>query len=273
MSQTQSQPNASPEVRREAILDQIEADGGASIEGLAERFGVSGMTIRRDLQELADSGQVIRTHGGAAPAKRISFEFRFLERTRQQAHEKGQIAELAAQLVEPGQSVLLDSSTTTLAIARRLVEVPNVTVVTTSLPIASALFGRDDIEVIILGGSLRQNSPDLSGALTDNNLEQIHADVAFIGVDALDDRGALYNRSSDLGRMLKGMAAAADRVFAVADHTKVGRRELMRFGKLSDWDGLITDDAVPPAIKRRLERTGCRVITPAIGIAGGEDAG
>ncbi|MEM1209181.1 MAG: DeoR/GlpR family DNA-binding transcription regulator [Planctomycetota bacterium] len=271
MAQASAAP--SPEVRREEILDRLEAEGETSIEALAARFGVSGMTIRRDLQELADSGQVIRTHGGAAPAKRISFEFRFLERARQQADEKNQIAELAMAHIHPGDSVLLDSSTTTLAIARRLVDISDLTVVTTSLPIASALFGRDTIRVIILGGALRQDSPDLVGALTDSNLEQIHADVAFIGVDALDEQGVLYNRSPDLGRMLQHMAGAADRVFAVADHTKVGRRELMRFGSLRDWQGLISDDALEPAMRKRLERHGCRVITPGHAAAGGRDAG
>ncbi len=259
---SQKAPPISPESRRERIAGLLERDGDCSIDALAERFGVSGMTIRRDLQELADAGRVIRTHGGAAPAQRISFEFRFLERTRQQAKEKEQIAEVAASLIASGESVLLDSSTTTLAIARRLPAIGNLTVVTTSLPIASELFGREGIEVILLGGALRNDSPDLCGALTDNNLDLIRADVAFIGADAVDHDGRLYNRSPDIGRMLQRMARSAERVYAVADHTKIGRHELMRFADLRDWFGLITDDGLDKVVGRRLTKAGARVITP-----------
>ncbi len=259
----------SPESRRAEILSLIEREGERTIDTLAERFGVSGMTIRRDLQALSDHGRVIRTHGGAAPAQRISFEFRFLERTRHRAAEKDQIAAVAASLVQPGDSVLLDSSTTTLAIARRLATIGGLTVVTTSLPIASELFGREGVEVMLLGGSLRKDSPDLIGALTENNLDLVRADVAFIGADAIDHAGYIYNRSNELGRMLARMADAADRVYAVADHSKVGRHELMRFAHLRDWIGLITDSGLDKAIARRLEKHGVRLLQPSKGAAGG----
>lgn len=196
------------------------------------------------------------------PAQRISFEFQFLERTRRQAAEKEQIAEVAASLVAPGESVLLDSSTTTLAIARKLPAISNLTVVTTSLPIASELFGRPGIEVILLGGALRNDSPDLCGALTDANLDVIRADIAFIGVDAVGHDGRLYNRSPEVGRMLRRMADSAERVYAVADHTKIGGHELMRFADVRDWFGLITDDGLDRAILLRLRKAGLRILTP-----------
>lgn len=264
-----SAATTSPETRRVELIDWLERDGERSIEDMAGRFGVSSMTIRRDLQELADAGRVIRTHGGAAPAQRISFEFRFLERTRQQADEKQQIARLAASLISPGESVMLDSSTTTLAIARQLPAIGNLRVVTTSLPIASELFGREGIEVVILGGSLRKDSPDLTGALTDNNLELIHTDIAFIGADAVDPQGYLYNVSPEIGRMLQRMATTADRVYAVADHTKIGRHELMRFAHLRDWFGLLTDDGADDAVIDGLRRHGVRVTQPEAAANGG----
>lgn len=266
---SQAAAHASPESRRAEILALLERDGECSIDALAERFSVSGMTIRRDLQELSDAGRVIRTHGAAAPAQRISFEFRFLERARQCAAEKEQIAGIAATLIKPGHSVLLDSSTTTLAIARLLPAIGDLTVVTTSLPIASELFGRDGIEVIILGGSLSKDSPDLSGMLTNNNLNLIRADIAFIGADAIDESGHIYNSSPDLGLMLQRMAGSADRVYAVADHTKVGRHELMRFAHLKDWRGLITDDALSSAMVRRLRKNKVRVMQPGTEVADG----
>lgn len=251
----------SPDTRRSRIVEMLERDGEQSIDELAECFGVSGMTIRRDLQELATRGDVLRTHGGAAPAGRVSFEFGFLDRAEQNAAEKAAIAETAASLVGEGDSVLLDSGTTTLAIARRLAQGPARTVVTTSLPIASEFYGRPDWEVILLGGVLRSDSPDLVGTLTDNNLAMIRADVAFIGADAIDTKGYVYNKSADVGRMLKRMAAAADRTYVVADHTKLGQHELMRFGNASSWDGLVTDAGVERPTKSALAKAGVRVIS------------
>lgn len=252
----------SPDARRQRITEMLDRHGECSIGDFAERFGVSGMTIRRDLQELADSGQVVCTRGGAAPAARVSFEFRFLERTNENADEKEEIAKIACTLVKPGDAVLLDSSTTTLAIARQLKAISRLTVITTSLPIASELFGCENIEVILLGGTLRKDSPDLIGAITDSCLDVLRADVAFIGADAIDRRGNIYNASPDLGRMLSRMAGAASRVYAVADHSKVDRHELLRFGNIADWYGLITDSKLDKSLVRDLRRAGVSLHQP-----------
>jgi DeoR/GlpR family transcriptional regulator of sugar metabolism len=158
---------------------------------------------------------------------------------------------------------MLDSSTTPLAIARRLVMIPDLTVVTTSLPVASELFGREGLDVIILGGQLRDSSPDLIGALTENDLDLVRADVAFIGADAVDGQGYLYNASPEVGRMLRRMSAAASTVYAVADHMKLDRHELMRFAHVKDWAGLITDDRTDPGLHQRLREAGVRIIDPA----------
>ncbi len=253
----------SPHTRRGRILAVLDRQGERSIEVLAQEFGVSEMTIRRDLQELADEGRIIRTRGGAAPAGHISFAFSFLERTRQHAAEKEHIARIALSLIRPGQSVLLDSSTTTLAIARQLPTIPGLTVITTSLPIASALYGRDGIDVMLLGGVLRNTAPDLTGALTESSLELIRADIAFIGADAIDEDGFIYNTSPEVGRMLKRMADAATRVCAVADHSKIGRHQLMRFANVADWHGLITDTGLDPDIGQRLVRAGVQLLQEA----------
>ena len=251
----------SPSTRKTKLLARLERLGEQGVEQLAAVFGVSSMTIRRDLQELAEAGQVIRTHGGAAPAARVSFEFRFLERLQMHGPEKSRIAETAAGLVRQNQSVLLDSSTTTLAIARRLKQMGwSGVIITTSLPIASELFGVEPIETILLGGTLRHDSPDLVGGVTDQNLETLRADLAFIGVDAIDRQGRIYNASPNLGRMLRRMRLAANDAYAVADSSKLGATALMRFGTLSEWTGLITDASADPGVLRSLRRSGVKVI-------------
>ncbi len=251
-----------PERRRAEIVTLLKEHGECSIIALAERFDVSEMTIRRDLQELCDTGRVIRTYGGATPAERISFEFKFLERARLHAVEKEHIAGVAAAMIRPGDSILLDSGTTTLAIANALPASAGLRVITTSLPIASTLFGRDGFEVVILGGSLRKDAPDLTGALTENNLELIHANVAFIGADAVDLDGGVYNGSLELGRMLQQMARSADRAYAVADHSKIGGRALMRYADLRSWSGLITDSGLNPSAAARLLSRGVKLYQP-----------
>jgi len=214
------------------------------------------MTVRRDLQALAEAGKVIRTHGGAAMAERISFEFDFLKRVKEHEAAKAAIGAAAATLVVDGQSVLLDSGTTTLALSRRLHGRQNLTVITTSLPIASQLQYDQEIAVLLLGGYVRAGSPDLAGALTESNLETLHADVAFIGADGIDARGAVYNQSPEVARMLTKMAAAASRVYVVADHSKLGQTALCRFGHLKDWTGLVTDAKADRRTERQARKIG-----------------
>lgn len=250
--------NGSPDARRDAILKEVAVRGECGVDDLAEQFGVSTMTIRRDLQALADAGRVVRTHGGAAPASRVSFEFRFLERARQLRGEKNAIADKAVEHVQDGMSIMLDSGTTTVAIARKLRRGRNLTVITTSLPIASELYGFDNVRLLLLGGFLQHDSPDLSGALTESNLESLHADIAFVGADGVDEKGNVYNRQSSLGRMIGKMAESSQRVYVVADHTKLGGRALVRFGNLKDYTALITDTG-GKAFARKLKRQGINV--------------
>jgi len=252
--------NMSRDKRQETILAELDACGECAVDELATRFGVTGMTIRRDLQSLADAGRVIRTHGGAAPTARVSFDFRFLEHAGQHRQAKEAIAAEAAGLIEPGQSVMLDSGTTTLAMARRLRGKAGLTVITTSLPIASELYGYESVDVLLLGGLLRRDSPDLTGSITESNLDSLHADVAFLGADGIDAQGRVYNQAPALARMLAKMADAADRVYVVADGSKLGRKALMRFGDLSRWDGLITDVGADESLLDQLVSSGVRVI-------------
>ncbi len=247
-------------VRREAILGLLNRLGSCSVETLASQFGVSGMTIRRDLQVLAEAGRVIRTHGGAALGDRVTFEFRFLERMQTAAAAKEAIAHAAAKHVEGARSILLDSGTTTVALAKVLRERRDLTIITTSLPIASVLQHCEAISVLLLGGVLRRDAPDLCGELTEANLEDLRADVAFIGADGVDAKGNVYNASLTVGRMLRGMAASASRVFVVADSTKIGRTALMRFGNVADWDGLITDRGLSRSQAGALRRAKVHVI-------------
>ncbi len=155
---------------------------------------------------------------------------------------------------------MLDSGTTTLAIAQQLHGKKNVTVITTSLPIASELQYDPGIDVLLLGGYMRPGTPDLAGALTDANLETLRADLAFTGADGIDSAGIAYNQSPDVARMLTRMSASAREVYVVADGSKLGRTALFRYGNLKDWAGLITDQQAAPDILKKLKKLGINVV-------------
>ncbi len=252
----------SPSARQNKICELLTTHGECSVAFLARRLGVSEMSVRRDLQALVKTQRVVRTHGGASSGQRVAFDFHFLQRSREHQKAKEALARAASELVPDGSSVLLDSGTTTLALAAQLKSKHGLTVITTSLPIASELQFCTNIEILLLGGTLRPGSPDLMGPMTESNLEQLRADIAFLGADGVDLSGNVYTRFASLpvGRMLSKMAAAARRVFIIADSSKIGRTALMKFGHLSQWEGLITDSSLTAEMSAALARARVHVI-------------
>ena len=250
--------------RQQQLLGLLRERGRGTVAQFARRLGVSPMTVRRDLQALEQGGRVVRTHGGAALAERVAFDFSFHERTRVQREAKAAIAGAAAALLGDARSVLLDSGTTTLALAQLLKPRTGLTVITTSLPIASELQFSPGIELLLLGGFLRRDAPDLGGALTEANLETLRADVAFIGADAIDAHGGVYNNVLAVGRMLRRMAGSAGRVYVLADSAKLGQTGLLRFGDLRHWAGLVTDERADKSQLRSLKSAGATIVVAPI---------
>jgi len=245
--------------RLEAIRQALLQADEVSIDELAGRFRVSGMTIRRDLELLESRGDVIRTHGGAAPAKRLTFEFSFRERQNRNSRQKARIARHAAGHVKDGRVVILDTGTTTLEIARQLMERRNVTVITTSLAIVSALQFAAGVRIVLLGGFLRGGSPDLHGPLTEQNVETFRADVAFMGADAVDLDGNTYADDLQVVNLDRKMAASAARVIVVADSGKFGRTGMCRVFGPGDYDSIVSDSGLGKDVLKRLARKGVHV--------------
>ncbi len=200
--------------RVEELLIQY---GECSVNRLAQELKVSEMTIRRDLQALDDAGRITRSHGGAAAVQRVLFEFEYLNRSKQNEEAKRRIARTAAEMIGDGQSVMLDSGTTTLALALELRSRTRLTLITPSLAIASALQHAEGVQVLLLGGFVRRDSPDLVGIVTETNLEHLKADWAFVGADGIDLEGNIYNASIEVCRMLTRMVASAKAAYVVCD--------------------------------------------------------
>lgn len=244
------------EVRLREILRIL---GEASIVALAEELGVSEMTLRRDLDRLESAGYVRRTHGGAVAAERIGFEFDFVTRRQSNQKAKRAIAEAALKLIEPGLVILLDAGTTALEMACLLRGVSNLVVVTPSLAVAAELQFADGIQTILLGGILRQGSPDLTGEITEAALEKLAVDIAFQGADGIGLDGMLYTGDLSVARVDRIIRQRAGRTYVVADSSKIGRSALACHGKLSEMSGWITDRGIQPEQLKALSAYDCPI--------------
>ena len=176
------------EERRRAILHALNGDGRVLVKDLAENFQISQITIRKDLEVLHAHGLLHRTHGGALPPSSGALsDLSVQEKEKLHRAEKVRIAQAAVRLVEEGQSILLDSGTTTMAIARTLRHFRRLTVITSAINIAAEL-ANSEIEVILTGGTVRKNSFSLVGPLAEETLHHLSADILFLGVDGFDTR-------------------------------------------------------------------------------------
>jgi len=238
--------------RHARILEALAASGEATVQQLATRFGVSVMTIRRDLAELEGQGELARTHGGAMLSRAGIIEFSFKEKADRNAVEKQAIARETARLVRSGMTLTLDTGTTTLEVARAIAGIPDLTVLTSSLAIASALYGRPNIALVLAGGAVRTGNPDLSGWLTEENMKRFRVDIACIGADGAD-RDGVFTTDAGVARVSQAMLAGAHETVLVADHTKFEKPAFVRFASWSDIDRVITGAAVPASTRAWLE--------------------
>lgn len=240
-------------IRQTKILDQLRASGEVSVQDLADRLQVTTMTIRRDLDALEQAGELVRTHGGAVIAKAGIIEFSFKRQGEKREIEKTAIAEAAADLVKPGTTVAFDTGTTSLAVAKALRGMEQLTVLTSSLVIASALYARDNIELVLLGGKARRGSPDLTGWLTEENLKHFRVDLAFLGADGVNQDGA-YTSDDGVARVSQAMIACARETALLVDHSKFEKPAFLRYAVWKDFDHVFTDAGLPAKDKRWLGR-------------------
>ncbi len=239
--------------RRQHVLSLIQRDGRVLVAELSDTLGISRITIRKDLDYLESKGLVQRTHGGAlAPRGGALFDPSLKEKEKQHSEEKKRIAEAAVKLVQEGQCILLDSGTTTTAIAARLRSFSRLTVITNAINIAAELSGTE-LEVLLTGGTLRKNSSSLVGPLAEDMLKEIHADILFLGVDGFDTEIGLTTPNVLEARVNRAMVRAAKRVIAVCDSTKFNQRSMALIVPPSAIDMIITDEGISKEVHESLK--------------------
>lgn len=229
------------EERRRLIVDMLHHDGRVLVTDLARHFHTSQITIRKDLEVLDGQGLVYRTHGGALPLQSGALlDPSLREKERLHREEKMRIALGAAKMVEEGQSVLLDSGTTTTAIARALKDIKKLVIITNAINIAAELAGTN-IEVILTGGVLRKNSFSLVGPVAEQSLRQLSADILFLGVDGFDTKFGLFTPNLFEAQVNRTMVEISRKTVAVCDSSKFGRRSLCNIMPASAVQHVITD--------------------------------
>src|ERR1700730_16926985 len=247
------------EERRRFILEIVKNDGRVLVGSLAKQFRTSQVTIRKDLDLLQAQGQIHRSHGGALPAQTSVLEDPTLrEKEKLHRKQKLQIARAAVRMVKEGQVVILDSGTTTTAIARVLREYKSLTVITNAVNIAAELSG-SSLEVILTGGSLRKNFFSFVGPIAEETLHRLNADILFLGVDGFDLHYGLSTPNLLEAKVNRAMMDVARVTVAVCDSSKFGRRSLSAIAPVSEIQHLISDRGISKHDLAALKNAGVQV--------------
>jgi DeoR/GlpR family transcriptional regulator of sugar metabolism len=240
-----------PEQRQERIAELVLKQPFIAAKDLAERFDVSLMTIHRDLDELEAHGVLRKVRGGATPQASSLFESNVRYRLTVASEEKQALARAALLQIEPGQAVLIDESTTGLALARLLPARVPLTVITNSLSVMQELRSVRDIKLIVLGGDYWPRHEAFCGLACEAAVSALRADVLYMSSTAISG-GVAYQPDQDMAIAKRAMIAAAGRRVLLVDHSKFGRVALHRLAPLTAFDLVMTDDGIDDAGLRQL---------------------
>ncbi len=243
--------------RHAIIAREVTKLGSVRVRELADMLDVSEMTVRRDLDVLAQRGALEKIHGGAARLEsRSSLEPEFATKAAMKRNEKANIASAAARLVRPGDAIALTGGSTTWMLGQHLRSIPDLTIVTNSLSLADSLHGKTDsaVSVVLTGGS-RTRSDALVGPVAVNTLRSIYVDIVFMGVHGLAEAGFTTPNMAE-AETNRAFIESAERFVVLADHTKWGIRGLGTIARLGEADDIISDANLPEEAAEVIHRSG-----------------
>ena len=246
--------------RRMKILELLQEEGSARVSYLSEAFGVSEPTVRQDLERLEQEGHIIREHGGAY-LRSVSSQVRSLSLQHMEHIEKKEvIARRAAEFIDNGDRLILDSGSTVTEISKLLKEKEELTIVTNALNIALIVGAEYGFELFVTGGEFKAPTLSLTGPKAQSSLENVYVDKLFLATGGISPSLELtYPGLADLP-VKRAMIEAATTVFLVADSTKIGKRSFASLGSMGDVDVFITDSGIDSESRRRIEELGVAVV-------------
>ncbi len=247
--------------RRKKILERIKETGEVLVTDLSRDFEVSEVTIRNDLEHLERKNLLIRARGGAIHSENnVGIDQRVAEKNKIHTEEKIAIGKKAALLVNDGDTIIIDSGSTTAEIARNMGNIKQLNVITNALNIANALMAYPSINVIIPGGYLRQNSMSLVGPLAEKNLRGFYVDKLFLSTDGFDTRQGIFTPNIDEAHLNSIMIEIAKEVILVTDSSKFKRKSLAFICTIDKITTVVTDEGIPDDDRKRLEEAGVEVL-------------
>jgi DeoR family glycerol-3-phosphate regulon repressor len=252
-----------PNPRQAKLLEEVRARGSVSVEALAERFGVTLQTVRRDVKLLSDEGLLARFHGGVRVPASTTENIAYRQRQMLNEQAKQQIARAVAKAVPDNCSLILNIGTTTEAIARELLHHKGLRVITNNLNVAAILSDNPDCEVIVAGGVVRPRDRGIVGEATVDFLAQFKVDIALIGISAIEADGTLRDFDYREVKVARAIIAQSREVWLAADHSKFNRPAMVELARLDQIDALYTDAEPPPPFPALLAEAGVQLHCPA----------
>jgi len=249
--------------RRRRIIDILEKERQVSTQRLEEMIPVSGATIRSDLRELEQEGVIERFHGGAMLVEQSKPDHSYISFTRRSllmGGEKDAIGREAAKLVRQGQSIMLDASSTALAMVPYLAGIQDLTIITNGIHTAMAVQKQQDMHTIMIGGVLRPHSGSVEGLLGEDLLSRLGADTIFLSANGLSFEHGLSGFNIHELALKQRMISQAHRLIALVDHSKLGISSSASYARFEQIDTLITDDGADESFIARARALGCKVI-------------
>ncbi|MNJ50381.1 Glucitol operon repressor [compost metagenome] len=247
------------EERKREIAQYVQRQGRALVPELAEQFKVSESTVRRDLRDLEEAKQLRRTHGGAVAVEQDNAEPTFVEKEDRYRSQKEEIARSAAAFIEEGDTIFLDSGTTTYYLAQHLKDFQELTVVTNSNMVAEVLRPAKHIQILLTGGTLRHETQAMVGPLANRSIEAIRVNKLFLATNGVDTDAGLTTPNLTEAETKRCMIHAAKQIILVADHSKFGQISFAKVADLSEIHHCIVDDAVSEQVVGEMEAEGVKV--------------
>jgi len=245
-----------PNPRQALLLQEVRSRGALSVEALADQFGVTLQTVRRDVKLLSEAGMLSRFHGGVRLPSSTTENIAYRQRQQLNEPAKQRIAKAVAQAVPDGCSLIINIGTTTEAIARELLHHKGLRVITNNLNVAAILSDNPDCEVIVAGGVVRSRDRGIVGEVTVDFINQFKVDIGLIGISGIEDDGTLRDFDYREVKVARAIIEHSREVWVAADHSKFNRPAMVQLARLSEIDTLFTDALPPEPFPRLLAEAG-----------------